>query len=243
MAALGGYRQSPVGTDTDLSQLQHGSWVTFHGFLELFGANVFNPGFFGARPALEVVFVAIHLVGAILAVWALGVGLVRIFSPGELIVPVFAVAIVANLGAYMISTHAQDLLGAREMAAVLPLGAVLAGRLLGDRIAAWTRAARRWFVPVLSVLTVGYLAALGFGAAQAPAGSGRERAPGRLAGGARAHPRAGQLLAGQQHDRGQQAVTWWSARWCRMSAAAWCRTSGRATSRAMTRRGTMRTSS
>src|SRR5689334_3808398 len=60
------------------------------------------------------------------------------------------------------------------MAAVLPLGAVLAGRLLGDRIAAWTRAARRWFVPVLSVLTAGYLAALGFGAAQAPATAGNE---------------------------------------------------------------------
>jgi hypothetical protein len=168
MAALGGYRQSPVGADTDLSQLQHGSWVTFQGFLQLFGANVFNPSFFGARPALEVVFVAVHLAGAILAVWALGLGLARIFRFGELIVPVFAVAIVANLGAYMISTHAQDLLGAREMAAVLPLGAVLAGRLLGDRIAAWTSAARRWFVPVLSVLTAGYLAALGFGAAQAP---------------------------------------------------------------------------
>ena len=168
MAALGGYRQSPVGADTDLSQLQHGSWVTFQAFLELFGANVFNPSFFGTRPALEVVFVAVHLAGAILAIWALGAGLARIFRRGELIVPVFAVAIVANLGAYMISTHAQDLLGAREMAAVLPLGAVLAGRLLGDRIAAWTRAARRWFVPVLSMLTAGYLAALGFGAAQAP---------------------------------------------------------------------------
>jgi hypothetical protein len=191
MAALGGYRQSPVGTDTDLSQLQHGSWVTFHGFLELFGANVFNPGFFGARPALEVVFVAIHLAGAILAVWALGVGLVRIFSPGELIVPVFAVAIVANLGAYMISTHAQDLLGAREMAAVLPLGAVLAGRLLGDRIAAWTRAARRWFVPVLSVLTAGYLAALGFGAAQAPAQAGNEALAGWLAAHGLTHGLAG----------------------------------------------------
>src|SRR5438034_130503 len=168
MAALGGYRQSPVGADTDLSQLQHGSWVTLQAFLELFGANVFDPSFFGARPALEVVFVAVHLAGAILAIWALGAGLARIFRSGELIVPVFAVAIVANLGAYMISTHAQDLLGAREMAAVLPLGAVLAGRLLGDRIAAWTRAARRWFVPVLSVLPAGYLAALGFGAAQAP---------------------------------------------------------------------------
>ena len=167
MAALGGYRQSPVVADTDLGQLQHGSWVTLQGFLELFGANIFNTSFYGAQPVLEVVFVAIHLAGAILAIWALGVGLARIFRPGELIVPVFAVAIVANVVAYMISRHAQDLLGAREMAAVLPLGAVLAGRVLGDRIAAWTRAAKGWFVPVLSVLAAGYLATLGFGAAQA----------------------------------------------------------------------------
>jgi hypothetical protein len=167
MAALGGYRQSPVLAYTDLNQLQHGSWATLRGFLELFGANVFDPTFFEARPALEVVFVAVHLAGAVLVIWALGVGLARIFRPGELIVPVFTVAIVANLGAYMISTRAQDLLGAREMAAVLPLGAVLAGRILGDRIADWISAAKGWFVPVLSVLTAGYLATLGFGAAQA----------------------------------------------------------------------------
>jgi len=167
MAALGGYRQSPVGAGTDLGQLQHGAWVTLQGFLELFGANVFDTSFSAARSALGVVIVAAHLAGAILAIWALGVGLARIFRPGELIVPVFAVAIVANLGAYMVSVHAQDLLGAREMAAVLPLGAVLAGRVLGDRIAAWVRTATGWFVPVLAVLTACYLAALGFGAAQA----------------------------------------------------------------------------
>jgi hypothetical protein len=166
MAALGGYRQSPVVSFADLGQLQHGSWAALRGFLELFGANVFHMSFLGARPALEVVFVAVHLAGAVLAIWALGVGLARIFRAGELIVPVFAVAIVANLGAYMISMRAQDLLGAREIAAVLPLGAVLAGRVLGDRMAVWIRAAKSWFVPVLSVLAAGYLAALGFGAAQ-----------------------------------------------------------------------------
>ena len=167
MAALGGYRQSPVGADTDLSQLLHGSVVTLQGFLELFGANFFDTSIPVARPAFEVVFIAVHLAGVVLAVWALGVALARIFRPGELLVPVFAVAVVANLAAYLISTHAQDLLGVREMAAVLPLGAVLAGRVLGDRIAAWTRAARAWFVPALSVLAAGCLAALGFNAAQA----------------------------------------------------------------------------
>ncbi len=167
MVALGGYQQSPVGADTDLHQLRHGAWVTFQAFLELFGANVFNTSFFGARPGLEVVFVALHLAGAILAACALGVGIARIFRFGELIVPVFAVAVVINLGAYMSSTHAQDLLGAREMAEVLPLGAVLAGRVLGDRIAAWMRAAKGWFVAALAVLAAGYLATLGYDAAQA----------------------------------------------------------------------------
>ena len=166
MAALGGYQQSPVEADTDLSQLQHGSWVTLQAFLQLFGANIVNPGFFGTRTTAETVFVSLHLAGALVAACGLGVGLVRIFRAGELIVPVFAVAIVANIVAYMISTHAQDLLGAREMAEVLPLGAVLAGRVLGDRLAAWTRAARYWLAPVLAVLGAGYLAALGFGASQ-----------------------------------------------------------------------------
>jgi len=166
MAAWGGYQQSPVSADTDLSQLQHGSWVTLQGFLELFGANVLNPAFYGTTTTAEVVFVWLHLAGALVAAIGVVVGVVRIFRPGDLIVPVFAVAILANLGAYMISTHAQDLLGAREMAAVLPLGAVLAGRVLGDRLAVWTRAARYWLTPVLAVLAAGYLATLGFGAAQ-----------------------------------------------------------------------------
>jgi hypothetical protein len=166
MAAWGGYQQSPVSADTDLSQLQHGSWVTLQGFLELFGANVLNPAFYGTTTPAEVAFVWLHLAGALVVTIGVVVGVVRIFRPGDLIVPVFAVAILANAGAYMISTHAQDLLGAREMAAVLPLGAVLAGRVLGDRLAAWTRAARYWLTPVLAVLAAGYLAALGFGASQ-----------------------------------------------------------------------------
>ncbi len=169
MAALGGYHQAHVATDTDLTQLQHGAWVTLQAFLELFGANLAGASFYGARPVLEVVFVALHLAGAALVAWALGLAFLRFFRSAELIGPAFAVAIVLNVGAYMISAHAQDLLGAREMAAVLPLGAVLAGRVLGDRIPAWLCAAKRWFVPLLAALAAGYLASLGYGAAQASA--------------------------------------------------------------------------
>jgi hypothetical protein len=93
-----------------------------------------------------------------------------LFGFGELIVPTFAVAIVFNLGAYLVSPHARDLEGAREIAGILPLSAVLAGRTLGMRIfgqRALGQRAKAWFAPALAVVTAGYLGAFGYGAAQA----------------------------------------------------------------------------
>jgi hypothetical protein len=168
VSALGGYRQSHVGTDTDFSQLPNHAWVTLRAFLELIGANVFDTN---TNSVLEFVFAALHLAGVIVVVWALGVAASRCLRFGELIVPVFAVAIVFNLGAYLVSPHARDLLGAREMAGILPLCAVLAGRTLGMRIFGQRgpgQPARAWFAPVLAVVMAGYLGALGYGAAQAP---------------------------------------------------------------------------
>jgi hypothetical protein len=174
ISALGGYRESHVGTDTDLSQLPHNAWVTLRAFLDLLGADVFDTN---TSSVIEFVFVALHLAGAIVVVWALGVAARRFFRFGELIVPVFALAIVFNLGAYLVSTHARDLLGAREMAAVLPLSAVLAGRTLGARIFGprpLGLRAKAWFAPVLAVVMAGYLGALGYGAAQAPVPAANE---------------------------------------------------------------------
>jgi hypothetical protein len=185
IAALGGFQQWPVGSDTDLGQLQHGSWVTLQAFLELFGANFASTGNYGTNPGIEVVFVALHLAGAIAVVCALVVAVRRFSRPDELLAPVFAVAVVINLAAYMISTHAQDLLGAREIAGVLPLGAVLAGRVLGGPLGLATRsatelagrlrrAARGGLLAALTVLGAGYLASLGYGAAQAPVPAANE---------------------------------------------------------------------
>jgi hypothetical protein len=187
IAAVGGFQQWPVGSDTGLGHLQHGSWVTLQAFLELFGANIASTANYGANPALEVIFVALHLAGAAAVVCAVVPAFRRFFRPGELLAPVFAAAVVVNLAAYMISTHAQDLLGAREIAGVLPLGAVLAGRVLGGPLGLATRSAARsatgaateragrtrravrgGLLAALIVLTAGYLASLGYGAAQAP---------------------------------------------------------------------------
>ena len=167
ITALGGYQQAPVQAQTAIAALRHQSWVTFQGVLELFGANVFD-----ARPALEAVFVWLHLAGAIGVVCALGLALARFFRSTELLVPAFAAAILINVASYMFSLHALDLLGAREIAAVLPLGAVLAGRMLAGPLLNLARAggrARAWLLPAFGVIAAGYLGTLAYGAAQAPA--------------------------------------------------------------------------
>jgi len=163
--ALGGFHKWRIGTRTaPAGEWPHGAWVMVKGFLELFGANVFK-----AKPGIELLFTAVHLAGAALVLLALVIALSRLFRPDEFIVAVLAAAILINLGAYMISTHTHDVLGAREMVEVLPFGAALAGRMLGDRALAALRAAPRALVPALAVVVAGYVAALGYAAAQPPA--------------------------------------------------------------------------
>jgi hypothetical protein len=170
--ALGGYRQAPVELETTVSALHHQSWITLQGVLALFGANVFD-----ASPTIEVVFVGLHLVGAILVLCALDLALARLFRFTDLLIPVFAVAIVLNVGTFMFSAHALDILGAREIAAVLPLGAVLAGRVLAEpllNLAQAARRAKRWLLPALAVVAASYLGTLAYGAAQPSATSANQ---------------------------------------------------------------------
>jgi len=166
IAALGGYRQAPVEMEMAVGALRHQSWVTFQGVLELFGANVFD-----ARPAIEAVFVWLHLAGVVLVICALGLALGRLSRPQELLIPVFAVAIVINVATYMFSLRAVDIQGTREIATVLPLGAVLAGRMLAEPLLHLVQAARRgrrWLLPTFGVIAAGYLGTLAYSAAQPP---------------------------------------------------------------------------
>ncbi len=166
ISALGGYRQAPVEMETAVAALRHQAWVTFQGVLELFGANVFD-----ARPVPEAVFAWLHLVGVVLIICAVGLALGRLFRSRELLIPVFAVAIVVNVATYMVSLRALDIMGAREIAAVLPLGAVLAGRMLAEpllNLVQTARGAGRWLRPAFAAVAAGYLGTLMYGAAQPP---------------------------------------------------------------------------
>ena len=162
--AAGGYRAAPVpGHIVGLDRLPGAARVTFHAALNIFGANVV-----AAHSALELAFAVLHLAGAALAAWAACLAALRFFRARDLLVPAFAVAIAVNLAAFLFT--AQALAATREIAAVLPLGAVLAGRLLGPRLLGpRLLAGKALRVPLRSVLAVvaaGYLAALGYGAAQ-----------------------------------------------------------------------------
>jgi hypothetical protein len=162
---LGGFHEWRIGTKTaPVGNWPHGASVMAKGFLELFGANVFD-----AKPTIALVFAVFHLAGAVLVLCGLGLALRRLLPPGEFIVAVLAVAVLINLGAYMVSTHTHDVLGAREMAEVLPFGAALAGRILGERTLAALRARPRMLMPALAVVLAGYLGGLAYGAAQTPA--------------------------------------------------------------------------
>ena len=129
--------------------------LTADGVLVLYGA-----GFSGLHPGMAAAFAAAHLAGLALAAWALGLAIWRFFRIDDLVVQVLTVAIIINLAAFALSRLPGGLYHFRLIVAVLPLGAVLAGRLLSGQVV------RLRLVPALSVMLACYLAILGYGAAQ-----------------------------------------------------------------------------
>ena len=155
-----GYRLAPVNTWAKHAR------VTGEGLLALFGAKP-------QGPAPVLAFALLHLAGLVLVAWAIGRVARRFLGWPDLISQVLLVAIVLNVLVYIPSTlaNATDL-NAREFAVVLPFGAVLAGRTLTARrsgaevdVLGWFRG-RRWRAGLASALAAGYLAGLGYAAAQ-----------------------------------------------------------------------------
>ena len=153
---LHGYKLIPLGTDlAKVSGLTRHFRLTGEGVLGLYGADFVHAPL-GPQTAIAV----LHLAGLALAAWALARALRRFFRTDDLLVQVLAVGILADLAAFVFSSLPRTIWDTRQISAVLPLGAALAGRLLaGDLL-------RARLVPVLAVILACYTAALGFDAAQ-----------------------------------------------------------------------------
>ena len=178
---LGGYQVTPVKSATlaPLHTLPHRVVVAFEGILNVYGADFFHisqnypfgPDLGGLPLAAGVALAAVHLVGVGLAVWGFFRAFRYFFDPSDLISPVLATAIAVNVAGYSLSIVSAGLFDAREILAVLPFGAVLAGRMVPGSLAR-ARLGRVRLTPVVTGGLAGvlacYLAALGYGAAQSP---------------------------------------------------------------------------
>jgi hypothetical protein len=137
--------------------------VTAQGLLLLGGAGFAGTGL-GAGTALAV----LHLAGVVLAAWGTGLAARRFLRDGDLVVQLLVAGVAVNLALYVPSALAYTLTQTREIAAVLPFSAALAGRLLAGRLLAGRLKTAR-LAPVLLVVLLGYMAGLAREISQPPA--------------------------------------------------------------------------
>jgi hypothetical protein len=181
ISRIGGFTMMPVQTALSAPGALPGHLsLAWHGILSLYGAEVTT-----APPGPQTVLAWLHAPGIALAVAAFAVTAWHVPSHRDFTGDVLAVGIVVNLAGFVASVIPATPFDTREIAALLPFGAVLAGRVFGSRLAApVTVRARvprfrlprsRPSVAALAVAGAFQLAALGYGAAQ-PAASDPEQA-------------------------------------------------------------------
>jgi hypothetical protein len=176
LSAAGGYVQQPVPFQLDAA----GQWlaqaeVAGHGLLEMFGADVL-PGQQQVQAGalvpggLDSVLAWTRLLLVALMIWAVCAAVRRFFRrDADLVSQLLLAGIVVNLAAYIPSTLAsQTVLNTREIAPVAAFAAVLAGRMLGDRLLAFARRGPRlrirgWGVRAVAAGLAAVLAWYGFG--------------------------------------------------------------------------------
>ncbi|WP_432834895.1 hypothetical protein [Dactylosporangium sp. CA-092794] len=136
------------------------AYTTAHMAGIIFGAH--SPGW--QPPVVEQGLAVLHVIGALVAVAAFVVTLVRaVRGTADRVDTILIAAIAADLGAEVVSTLSSDLYAAREISPVLPMSAVLAARLAGPWLAAGgarrlRRIGRGVLAGVLAIFVVGLVA-------------------------------------------------------------------------------------
>jgi hypothetical protein len=173
--AHGGFVVNPVSSVlTPLHAMGSHLQLTGQAILLLFGAD-----FFGSASSEPRALLILHLVGVALVLWAVCVAIFRFFRRTDLVSQILVVAILANLAAFIVWAKGSSVSWSREMVAVLPYGAALAGRLLAGKLLTARLLTRRllgshltgaWvLLSALSLVLCGYLASLGYVASRLPA--------------------------------------------------------------------------
>ena len=153
ISAHGGYTVLPVkGGVAPVTDMSAHLWLLVQSLSGIYGADLFGMTSIGLDGAIAL----LHLIGLALAAWGLWLVIRRFFSCEDRIAQLLTVGILVNLVAYMLSTTPTTYWSAREVSPVLPMGAVLAGRMLGARLM------KARLVPALSLVLACYLAALGY---------------------------------------------------------------------------------
>jgi hypothetical protein len=175
---LHGYQVTPVlsATLAPLHTLPRRVVVAFEGILNIYGADWFHisqnspfgPALGGLPVGVGVALAAVHLVGVALAAWGFFRAFRYFYDPGDLVSPVLATAIAVNVVAYVLSVIPVGVFDTREILAVLPFGAVLAGRMVPGQLAGVSRRLKPALACASAAVLACYLAALGYGAAQPP---------------------------------------------------------------------------
>jgi hypothetical protein len=142
----------------NLGALPHTANFAGQGLLLLAGAD-----FFGQRPGLATAVVYLHLVGVIVIGLGVLIAVRRFRRDLGFVDQILVTAVAVNLASYVFSTQAGSIQTTREIAAVLPIGAVLAGRMLADRVLAC-----RYAAAALLVVLASYLSGLGYELTQPP---------------------------------------------------------------------------
>jgi hypothetical protein len=138
--------------------LPHHVNVAAQGLLLLAGAD-----FIGQPVGVASAVMVLHLVGVALAVLGVLLALAQFARGRDLVDDVLVSGVVLNVTAYALSTLAVAVYASREFDPVLPFAAVLAGRLLTDRVLKV-----RFLPAALLVVLAGYLGGLGYELAQPP---------------------------------------------------------------------------